>query len=149
MNQNFIDNCRKTGEFEPIDLAFADFLLRFARTPECEELYLAGLFASRAVRLSHSCCSLEEIAGKPFPEIPDDGHSQIILPEFKHWSKQLRALKCAVSDYSDLKGDVDNFLTHYQTPLVIDEKSRLYLQRYLYYELQLAKAIIDLSLIHI
>ena len=38
MKQPFAEYCAATGEFEPIDLAFAAFMLRFARAPEREEL---------------------------------------------------------------------------------------------------------------
>ena len=113
MKQPFAEYCAATGEFEPIDLAFADFMLRFARAPECEELYLAALFASRAVRLSHSCCPLRELAGTLFPETP----------------------AAAVSRYPACRD------AGFPTPLAIDDAGRLYLQRYLVYELQVAQAV--------
>lgn len=135
MKQPFAEYCAATGEFEPIDLAFADFMLRFARAPECEELYLAALFASRAVRLSHSCCPLRELAGTLFPEIPAEGQRQFRLPGCDAWLERLSApaLAAAVSRYPACHD------AGFPTPLAIDGAGRLYLQRYLVYELQVAQ----------
>lgn len=137
MKQPFAEYCAATGEFEPIDLAFADFMLRFARAPECEELYLAALFASRAVRLSHSCCPLRELAGTLFPEIPAEGQRQFRLPGCDAWLERLSApaLAAAVSRYPACRD------AGFPTPLAIDGAGRLYLQRYLVYELQVAQAV--------
>ena len=137
MKQPFAEYCAATGEFEPIDLAFADFMLRFAHAPECEELYLAALFASRAVRLSHSCCPLRELAGTLFPEIPAEGQRQFRLPGCDAWLERLSApaLAAAVSRYPACRD------AGFPTPLVIDDAGRLYLQRYLVYELQVAQAV--------
>ena len=125
MKQPFAEYCAATGEFEPIDLAFADFMLRFARAPECEELYLAALFASRAVRLSHSCCPLRELAGTLFPEIPAEGQRQFRLPGCDAWLERLSApaLAAAVSRYPACRD------AGFPTPLAIDDAGRLYLQR--------------------
>ena len=137
MKQPFAEYCAATGEFEPIDLAFADFMLRFARAPECEELYLAALFASRAVRLSHSCCPLRELAGTLFPETPAEGQRQFRLPGCDAWLERLSApaLAAAVSRYPACRD------AGFPTPLAIDDAGRLYLQRYLVYELQVAQAV--------
>ncbi len=137
MKQPFAERCAATGEFEPIDLAFADFMLRFAHAPECEELYLAALFASRAVRLSHSCCPLRELAGTLFPEIPAEGQRQFRLPGCDAWLERLSApaLAATVSRYPACRD------AGFPTPLAIDGAGRLYLQRYLVYELQVAQAV--------
>ena len=130
----WMEQLNNTGEFAAIDREFALFLLRRANLPENEELFCAGLLASRAVRAGHTCCSLEALGGTSFP----DAGSQLRLPSVEHWRRALLAPEC--SAVCTTPGDDAGTIP--ATPLILDAGNRLYLQRYFLYEAAVAAAVV-------
>ncbi len=123
--------------FSPIDLVFAEFLLRRARS-ESPELFCAAALASYCVRAGNSCCDLNLYAGRRFPDPsdPEPGGEEprVLLPGLDEWLSALRALPGAVIEHYPET-------VHPTAPLVLDRAHRLYLNRYFLYELSLADAI--------
>ncbi len=133
-----LDELKKlTGEnaFAAIDLVFADFILRrtHSRSPE---LFAAAALASFAVRAGNSCCDLNLYAGRSFPEYPDpdpqEEQPSVVLPPLDAWLKVLR--ESGFSKVMAFHPETESP----ETPLVMDNAHRLYLNRYFRYEKQLA-----------
>lgn len=101
--------------FSALDRQFGEFLRRFAGD-SAPEAALAAQCASRARAEGNICISLGDLAGK-------DG-----APSLTNLRKKLRA--------SGVVGAPGAF-----TPLILDEKDRLYLRRYWEYEQELVQAI--------
>lgn len=124
--------------FSPIDLVFADFILRRTRS-QSPELFAAAALASFAVRAGNSCCDLSLYAGKTFPEYsdPDPQEEQpcVVLPQLDTWLEVLRkdTLEKVMAFHPETESPT--------TPLVMDNAHRLYLNRYFQYEKQLAEEI--------
>ena len=124
--------------FSPIDLVFADFILRRTRS-QSPELFVAAALASFAVRAGNSCCDLSLYAGKTFPEYsdPDPQEEQpcVVLPQLDTWLEVLRkdTLEKVMAFHPETESPT--------TPLVMDNAHRLYLNRYFQYEKQLAEEI--------
>jgi exodeoxyribonuclease V alpha subunit len=121
--------------FVEIDLHFANFIVELVNSNNVY-LYLAAALSSAAVRKSHVCAKLNNYAGQPFPQYRDDvsGNQErpdtIILPELDVWLEELKRPEFSSVISSSGK-----------TPLIIDNKSRIYLHRYFTYEQDLAKLI--------
>lgn len=107
-----------TGEFKAIDLEFAAGMLRLCGTDSAPELFLAAALACRAVRSGHSCCLLEEWAGKLLQ--PATG-TPLRLPGFDAWIDALQRPEYAAA-FRRTTGNME-------TPLLLDTGGRLYLQR--------------------
>ena len=124
--------------FAPIDLAFAGFLLKRAHT-DSPMLFAAAALASYAVRAGNSCCDLNLYAGRWFPPVsgdpePEEETPRVRLPLLEEWLSGLRMFPCVVAWYPET--------AHPVAPLVIDNASRLYLNRYFLYETSLADAVL-------
>ena len=122
MNQNIAalsSQLAATGEFKAIDLEFAAGMLRLCGADSAPALFLAAAFACRAVRSGHSCCLLEEWAGKSLQ--PATG-APLRLPGLDEWINALQSPECAAA-FSRTTGNME-------TPLLLDNGGRLYLQRY-------------------
>lgn len=114
--------------FSPMDRHFADFMVELAgeqSLKDRERLWMAAALVSRRVGQGHVCLSLAEVAGKDL--IDEDGTEVAsgVCPALDEWVGSLRSQKVV--------GGPSEF-----TPLVLDEKWRLYLYRYWLYERQLA-----------
>ena len=114
-----------TGEFEPIDTVFAEFLERLMQSPVPEVIALSGALASRAVREGHSCCRLELFAGERF----ESSSGVIRCPDFPEWCALLRREEFAPLFSSPT------------APMKLDESGRLYLRRYYECEQRIAAGI--------
>lgn len=122
MNQNIAalsSQLAATGEFKAIDLEFAAGMLRLCGADSAPALFLAAAFACRAVRSGHSCCLLEEWAGKSLQ--PATG-APLRLPGLDEWINALQSPECAAA-FRRTTGNME-------TPLLLDNGGRLYLQRY-------------------
>ena len=122
MNQDshtLVPQLAATGEFQAIDLEFAAAMLRLCGTGSAPELLLAAALACRAVRSGHSCCLLDEWAGKT---LSTPAGEEIRLPELDNWVGALCAPRFAAA-FRRTAGNME-------TPLLLDSGNRLYLQRY-------------------
>lgn len=109
------------GIFSSLDIHFANFINRLAKT-ETPELFLAAALVSSKTGAGHICLDLNEFAGREFPAKPDEHEPEsIICPPLSDWADQLTESGVAGLDNAD-------------TPLVLDRSGRLYLRRYWEYE---------------
>jgi len=115
-----------SGLFEEIDLHFADLMNRLSASGS-HELFLASALASRAVQLGHVCLDLRSVAETDLSDSSADGPS-IRCPPLATWKRAL--------ERSDVVGKPGQYL-----PLILDDRSRLYLYRYWDYEHSLAHEI--------
>jgi exodeoxyribonuclease V alpha subunit len=121
--------------FSPMDRHFADFMVDLAGELPADRqknLWLASALVSNFVGKGHICLNLSEIAGMPLMDDEDDSVPAIVCPENDEWIHDLQGLS--------VTGKPGDF-----TPLVLDEKNRLYLYRYWLYEQQLARSIQDMT----
>jgi exodeoxyribonuclease V alpha subunit len=112
--------------FQPIDRQFAALTEKFSGG-DCPELVLAAALVSRRLAEGHSCLSLDEFAGKNFPEI-----STVVFPARAAWEKILRVAAVVGQPGED-------------KPLILDNAGRLYLHRYWKYEQTVAAEILRRS----
>jgi len=112
--------------FSPLALHFAKLMVRLSGR-DLPELFLASALVSRATSEGHVCLDLSAIAGKSLVfHGPESGNFS--CPDLKKWRKSL--ISCgAVGGPSEFK------------PLILDDRSRLYLYRYWQYENSLAEQI--------
>ncbi len=101
--------------FQPIDRHFAALMQQLSGG-DCLELALAATLVSRRLAEGHSCLSLNEFAGKVFPEV-----SPAVFPTRTAWETTLRA--------SAVVGQPGQ-----EKPLILDAAGQLYLHRYWKYE---------------
>ncbi|HBZ55911.1 MAG TPA: exodeoxyribonuclease V subunit alpha, partial [Syntrophobacteraceae bacterium] len=112
-----------TDPLHPLDRHFARFIMELAGI-EDNALFLAAALVSRATRQGHVCLDLGTVAGRPLEGIsPGDNMSK--YPELADWRTCLKkaAVVGAPGEYR---------------PLILDERSRLYLFRYWEYERDVA-----------
>ncbi|MDI6776948.1 MAG: exodeoxyribonuclease V subunit alpha [Syntrophales bacterium] len=114
--------------FSELDLHFARFMTELAGR-DSPEVSLAAALASRSTREGHICLDLSSIEGRPLTG-GDFETDPIICPRLSHWRRILEASP-VVGKPGDYK------------PLILDERSRLYLYRYWDYEEKLADFISD------
>jgi exodeoxyribonuclease V alpha subunit len=115
-----------TGIFSSLDIHFASFIERLAGG-NLPELFLAASLASKHTRDGHICLELSSVAGKRFPQ-NEDAENTIRCPELADWNEKLIS--------SRVVGKPGEF-----KPLILDDKSRLYLYRYRDYQDKLARLI--------
>lgn len=122
-----LEALRRCEVLDSLDLHFARTLARLAQDPR-EEVALAIALASRQVREGHVCLDLAMLCGNP--RLPDgEGRARpLSLPSLSAWSDILRSSP-AIGDASAV------------TPLVLDERGRLYLRRYFEHERALARSL--------
>lgn len=130
------DDLKNTGCFSDIDIHLAEFLARTGGED-------SGLFRLMVMMLSSRldsgdiCLSLDEIAGRPLPDFFEDDESSpccgIIFPGTGEMLEVLRKSRAV--------GEPGSFL-----PLIIEENSRLYFQKYNIFENLLAEYIRNFSL---
>ena len=138
MNISDLRQFKNIDGFHEIDLQFADFIIKTAKTNDIY-LYLASALASHSIRNGHICCELKDIAGTEFPVYRSGielTHSvlklpTISLPNFNLWYESLLKFPDIISE--------NNY-----TPLILDNSYRLYLHRYWNYENNFAKNILSL-----
>ena len=109
--------------FSSMDIHFGRFISSFTQeNKEC--LFLAAALVSRCIRDGHICLDLNDLAGKIIFK-SEDGKDIIECPQLQTWLASLKSTSCV-----GVPGDFK--------PLILDEKSRLYLQRYWQYEKDIA-----------
>ena len=100
-----------------------------AGTDSLNELWFAAALASNAVSRGHICALLPDWAGKPVEDPERLGTQGQKFPDLLEWVERLKA--------APVVGSPGEF-----KPLILDEKYRLYLQRYWAYEGQLADVLV-------
>lgn len=121
--------------FSAMDRHFADFMVELAGEEHKDRhtnLWLASALVSNSVGKGHVCLNLPGIAGMPLAIDYEDQISPVVCPGIEEWVDDLRGLPVI--------GQPGNF-----SPLVLDEKNRLYLYRYWCYEQQLGSVILDMA----
>lgn len=117
--------------FSPIDRHFAGLMQKFSGG-DCPELVLAAALVSRRLAEGHACFSLDEFAGKTFPESAAEKISPFKFPLRGEWEKVMRATSVVGQPHDD-------------KPLILDGAGRLYLHRYWRYERLVAAEILQRS----
>lgn len=113
------DAAKKAGILDPLDQHFASFMERLSGPPN-DTLWLAAALASHATHLGHICVDLNQMAERPLLTSKGEREGPP-LPDLPGWRESLRnsGVVGAPGDYA---------------PLILDEKDRLYLQRYWTYQ---------------
>jgi exodeoxyribonuclease V alpha subunit len=114
---------RETGLFSAADVHFARLIARLGGTDD-EAVALAAALVSRAAGEGDVCLDLNRLAGG----LPVDSPVPLQCPPSKSWLTALTASR-AVGRPGERR------------PLVLDDRSRLYLHRYWDYEQRLARAV--------
>lgn len=115
------DNLKKY--FSSIDLHFGNFIASFNEDGK-EDIFLAAALLSRNLRDGHVCLDLKTLAGTVVYKSENE-EGIIQCPQLDLWLNSLGKSPC-VGNPGDFK------------PLILDEKNRLYLQRYQQYEKDIA-----------
>ena len=122
------DMAADPGLFSHMDIHFARFMKRLSGR-DSEALFLAAALVSRATGEGHVCLDLPSVAGSVL-EPPGGGPMPVACPDLGRWRKSLLA--------TDVVGRPGDF-----RPLILDDRSRLYLFRYWEYENTLARSLLD------
>jgi exodeoxyribonuclease V alpha subunit len=112
-----------SGLFSALDLHFARFIGRFAAA-DTEAVALSAALASRGAANGDVCLDLNAVQGKPLA----GSRVELACPPAARWIAALRSSQ-AVGRPGERR------------PLILDERNRLYLQRYWEYEHRLAGGI--------
>lgn len=124
MNREEMPSVHESEIFSPLDTHFASFSAGLAKTGK-REVFLAAALASAYQRKGHVCVDLSTLdAGKIFK----NEQTAPVFPKLDEWRDRLWE--------SDIAGKPGDF-----KPLILDEKSRLYLCRYWEYQKKLADSI--------
>jgi exodeoxyribonuclease V alpha subunit len=108
-----------------LDFHFASFITQLSGFAN-QELFLAAALVSKFTVEGHTCLDLASLAGKPL--LKENGGEMFMCPELLFWRKIL--------EQSKVVGKPGEFM-----PLILDDKSRLYLFRYWEYEKKLSEGI--------
>ena len=108
-----------------LDFHFGSFIKQLSGVAN-PELFLAAALVSKFTVEGHTCLDLSSLAGKPL--LKENGNALCVCPELLLWRKIL--------EQSTVVGKPGEFM-----PLILDDKSRLYLFRYWEYENKLAEGI--------
>jgi exodeoxyribonuclease V alpha subunit len=114
------------GILSLLDIHFAGFMQRLAGT--CDpQLWLAAAMVSNYTGQGHICLDLSSLDQKRLLDA-DDGKDPVVCPNLNDWCKNLRktAVVGTPGEYA---------------PLILDDRSRLYLHRYWDYQEKLARSI--------
>jgi len=109
-----------------LDIHFASFIARLAGK-NVSGLSLAASLVSSYTRQGHVCLDLSSVEGKELLK-GENGIEPVVCPELNTWCKQLKET-VVVGNPGEYK------------PLILDDRSRLYLFRYWEYQEKLADSI--------
>jgi len=119
MNPKDIQFLLNHGFFSELDIHFADLMTRLSVKAD-EDVFLAASLVSRATGEGHVCLDLSTVEGRPL--ITDESRADgFVCPGLGAWRKKL--------DSSRVVGRPGDY-----KPLILDDRSRLYLYRYWDYE---------------
>jgi exodeoxyribonuclease V alpha subunit len=123
MDEKDIQHLQQAGIFSELDLHFARLMARLSGE-KAPGLFLAAALVSRATGEGHICMDISVLQGKPL-SIDGPANGVFVCPELKTWHKLLES-QSVVGRPGDYR------------PLILDDRSRLYLYRYWEYEKRLA-----------
>ena len=123
VNQKDIQRLLDKGIFSEIDVHFARLMTRLSEQ-DVPELFLAAALVSHAASEGHVCLDLSSVEGKTLMT-DEPGTEDFFCPELQEWRKALDS--CSVIGRPGA-----------YSPLIMDDRSRLYLYRYWQYEKTLA-----------
>lgn len=123
MDEKDIRHLLHQGIFSELDLHFARLMARLSNE-KAPELFFAAALVSRATGEGHICMDLSVLGGKTL-SIDGPANGAFVCPELKTWHKLLGS-QSIVGSPGDYR------------PLILDDRSRLYLYRYWEYEKRLA-----------
>ena len=126
MKQQVLDQLYNSGIVSAIDIHFASLLSRLAGINGFG-VSLAASLVSSYTRQGHICLDLSTVAGEELLK-KDNGTGSVVCPELNDWCEQLRET-AVVGNPGEYK------------PLILDDRSRLYLFRYWQYQEELADSI--------
>jgi len=115
-----------TGLFSDIDIHFARFIMRFSADGD-PDIFLGAALASRATANGDICLDLHSVSSTSLFE-KHDAPDTVVCPPLVQWRQKLYS-SSAVGKPGD------------KCPLILDDRSRLYLYRYWEYEKKLSAAI--------
>jgi len=116
----------ENGILSALDIHFSSFISRLVGG-HVPELSLAAALVSSYTRQGHVCLDLSSVEGKELLK-GENGIDPVVCPELNTWCKQLRKTG-VVGNPGEYK------------PLILDDRSRLYLFRYWDYQERLADLI--------
>ena len=123
-----LEAIRRSGVFNNMDLELGRYVS--GGKPENGPIrFLAGALASWAVQQGHSCCDLKQLAGQVLNG-DDEGEKQLSLPALEDFRAALMQAPETAAVLPDQ--------TIGKKPLILDPAGRLYLNRYYYYEKNVA-----------
>ena len=114
------------GFFSGLDIHFAGLMTRLSVKAE-DDVFLAASLVSRATGEGHVCLDLSTVEGRPLM-IDESGTTGFVCPRLGAWRKKLDSSRVVGRPGDD-------------RPLILDDRSRLYLYRYWDYENILANKI--------
>ncbi len=123
MDEKDIRHLLQQGLFSELDLHFARLMARLSNE-KGPELFLAAALVSRATGEGHICMDLSAFEGRPI-FVDGVANRHFACPELKTWRQCLES-QSVVGRPGDYR------------PLILDDRSRLYLYRYWEYEKRLA-----------
>lgn len=126
MKQKDLYRLYDSGMLSLLDIHFASFVTRLAGS-DVPELSFAAALASSYTRQGHICLDLSGVEGRKLLE-GEDGGDAVVCPELNGWCGKLRKTT-VVGNPGEYK------------PLILDDRSRLYLFRYWDYQEKLADSI--------
>lgn len=126
MNKSYIKSLFNTNIFTNIDLHFAKFINELENADDAD-LFLAAALVSNAAGNGDVCLDLEKFAGKVILEQRKD-YKSLACPLLDIWAEKLKRTN-VVGKPGDYR------------PMILDDKNRLYLHKFWYYENTLSKAI--------
>ncbi len=126
MKQEGLNRLYHWGILSLLDIHFAGFVERLAGTRD-PQLWLAAAMASNYTGQGHICLDLSSLDQKRLLDA-EDGKDPVVCPNLNDWCKKLRktAVVGTPGEYA---------------PLILDDRSRLYLHRYWDYQEKLARSI--------
>lgn len=127
-NKEYLNSLREKGIFSSLDVHFARFSARLAGEDN-PELFLGAALVSSYRGKGHICLDLSTVAGRPLLT-EDHVEGAAICPPLATWCEGLK------------KSPVVGRPGEYR-PLILDDRSRLYLYRYFEYQDKLARLILE------
>ena len=124
MKQEDLNRLCHGGILSPLDVHFAGFMERLAGTRD-PQLWLAAAMVSGHTGQGHICLDLSTLDQKRLLDA-EDGKDPVVCPNWNDWCKKLRK--------TGVVGTPGEY-----TPLILDDRSRLYLHRYWDYQEKLAR----------
>ncbi|MBW1903295.1 MAG: exodeoxyribonuclease V subunit alpha [Deltaproteobacteria bacterium] len=125
MNKEHINLLHEKGILSHLDVHFAGFMTELSGGDD-PELFLAAALVSSYKGQGHICLDLSTVGGKTLLAIDD--RDAVVCPDLGEWQSRLAK--------SPVVGAPGEF-----RPLILDDRSRLYLHRYWEYQEKLASLI--------